>query len=117
MATGIQVVQLDGAAITPRHAWLRNSVELAVMLIGIPSFAYVLLNWNGPEWTSLDYLGQCKLLTERDPLNTYVGYSSNVWQASEFVVLLLNKRRRALHDFIAGTVVVRGSRGKTTQSV
>jgi uncharacterized RDD family membrane protein YckC len=28
------------------------------------------------------------------------------WLGSEFVVLLLNRRRRALHDFIAGTVVV-----------
>ena len=28
------------------------------------------------------------------------------WFLSEFVVLLMNKRKRALHDFIAGTIVV-----------
>jgi uncharacterized RDD family membrane protein YckC len=28
---------------------------------------------------------------------------------SEFIVLLTNKKRRALHDFMAGTVVIRGS--------
>jgi uncharacterized RDD family membrane protein YckC len=31
----------------------------------------------------------------------------NVWIFSEFVVLLTNKKRRALHDFMAGTVVIR----------
>ena len=30
----------------------------------------------------------------------------NIWIWSEFFVLLLNKRRRAIHDFIAETVVI-----------
>ena len=30
----------------------------------------------------------------------------NAWLASEIVSVLFNKRRRALHDFIAGTVVI-----------
>lgn len=29
----------------------------------------------------------------------------NVWIWSEFIVILTNKKRRAIHDFIAGTVV------------
>jgi uncharacterized RDD family membrane protein YckC len=32
---------------------------------------------------------------------------SQAWLWSELVVLLLNAKRRALHDFIAGTVVIR----------
>ena len=31
---------------------------------------------------------------------------SFAWGASELIVLLLNRKRRALHDFIAGTVVI-----------
>ena len=30
-----------------------------------------------------------------------------IWIWSEFIVLLTNRKRRAIHDFIAGTVVVR----------
>jgi uncharacterized RDD family membrane protein YckC len=30
-----------------------------------------------------------------------------IWIWSEFAVLLTNKRKRALHDFIAGTVVIK----------
>ena len=33
-------------------------------------------------------------------------YLLNIWVLSELVVLLLNKKRRTLHDFIAGTVVL-----------
>ena len=29
-----------------------------------------------------------------------------VWVWSEFIVLLMNRKKRAIHDFIAGTVVV-----------
>ena len=29
-----------------------------------------------------------------------------IWIWSEFVVLLFNRRKRAIHDFIAGTVVI-----------
>ena len=30
-----------------------------------------------------------------------------IWIWSELIVMLTNRRRRALHDFIAGTVVIR----------
>ena len=36
-----------------------------------------------------------------------VEVASQLWMLSEFVVLLMNKRRRALHDYLAGTVVIR----------
>jgi len=30
-----------------------------------------------------------------------------IWIGSELLVMLTNKKRRALHDFIAGTVVIK----------
>jgi uncharacterized RDD family membrane protein YckC len=30
-----------------------------------------------------------------------------IWVWGEFVTMLFNKKRRAVHDFIAGTVVIR----------
>ncbi len=32
---------------------------------------------------------------------------SNIWIYSEFIVLLTNKRKRAIHDYIAGTIIVK----------
>jgi uncharacterized RDD family membrane protein YckC len=40
---------------------------------------------------------------------TPVNVLMNIWIWSEFLVMMTNKRRRALHDFMAGTVVVRAN--------
>jgi uncharacterized RDD family membrane protein YckC len=36
-----------------------------------------------------------------------LGYGSLAWSVMEFATMLSNAKRRALHDFIAGTVVIR----------
>jgi uncharacterized RDD family membrane protein YckC len=33
----------------------------------------------------------------------------NIWVWGELIVLLTNRKRRAIHDFIAGTIVVHAS--------
>ena len=38
---------------------------------------------------------------------TVITWLTNAWVWSEFIVLLCDPRRRALHDFLADTVVVR----------
>jgi uncharacterized RDD family membrane protein YckC len=45
-------------------------------------------------------------LDAADPNPAWVGIVANIWIWSEMLVLLCNKRRRALHDMIAGTIVV-----------
>ena len=65
--------------------------------------------WTGPEWTSLNWLDRGGELAKRNAIFTAYDWASQVWLWSELVVLLLNKKRRALHDFIAGTVVVKVS--------
>ncbi len=42
-----------------------------------------------------------------DKLNTgFIGLTMSIWFLLELVTMFLNKKRRALHDFIAGSVVV-----------
>ena len=36
-----------------------------------------------------------------------VNIIASIWIWSEFIIMLTNKKRRALHDFMAGTVVIR----------
>jgi uncharacterized RDD family membrane protein YckC len=40
-------------------------------------------------------------------INRIIGYSAFLWFVIEVVSMLTNNKRRALHDFIAGTVVIR----------
>lgn len=59
------------------------------------------------EYDPLSFFDKATLQAERTPSwskiidNLYLA-----WGLSELLVLLLNNKRRALHDFIAGTVVV-----------
>jgi uncharacterized RDD family membrane protein YckC len=38
-----------------------------------------------------------------------VNTALQIWIWGEFITMLFNKRRRAVHDYMAGTVVVRNS--------
>jgi uncharacterized RDD family membrane protein YckC len=107
MALRIKVVALDGSDAGYRRAFYRHAVDLfysffttAMMLsalLAIPAEAFdaagleqklVLLGGQTVQWTQVfDVLYW-------------------IWTLSELVVLLTNEKRRALHDFIAGTVVV-----------
>ena len=107
MAAKIKVVQVDGSPITPRHAVVRNSVDLVMWSIYVVGTVLVLATWDGPDWSSLGLLEQRRLVNEGTPFFGAYDVISQAWFWSEVLVLLFNKKRRALHDFIAGTVVVR----------
>lgn len=93
-------------AITPRQALLREGVPIAVV---VPLFIYGLymmhagteqrvgLVKNGAFW-----------LISLVPL---------VWFVAEVVTMLTNEKRRALHDLIAGTVVIRTNLASSKSAV
>jgi hypothetical protein len=59
------------------------------------------------EYTSAGFLQRQHLLASYFPWwYQLIIIGQQVWLWSEVVILLLNRRKRALHDFIAGTVVV-----------
>lgn len=107
MVTKIKVVGLDGHPIGLRTAAMRSSVDLVLWLTYTVATASALLTWSGPEWSSLDWIEQIEALRSDSVMFGLYSWLSQVWIWSEVVVMLLNRKRRALHDFIAGTVVIR----------
>jgi hypothetical protein len=68
-----------------------------------------LLTVDPATWPTLSMIQQGEL-REQSPIgrfNDWALYLMVAWTFSEVLVMLTNKRRRALHDFIAGTLVVR----------
>lgn len=62
---------------------------------------------NPDDYLSLSWLDRSEYIGPLYPAwYKMVVICSNVWILSEFFVLLFNKRKRAIHDFIAGTIVV-----------
>ena len=59
------------------------------------------------DYFALPYHDRINQLTAlRPPWTGYATIAASVWVYSEFIVMLTNEKRRALHDFIAGTIVI-----------
>jgi uncharacterized RDD family membrane protein YckC len=103
---GIRVVRVTGEPLRWREAWLRSAVDLATAVVIASGKIMALMAMTDPEF----YVGwwACsKNLAAHEPAwangATWVGV---VWCYAEVITMLFNKQRRALHDFIAGTVVI-----------
>jgi uncharacterized RDD family membrane protein YckC len=106
----ISVVRLDGSSIGWNESLRRSSVEgifgvvWAAALVSAVSYLPNEL-FMGQGWSAI-----YKLLMPhfhryiRSILQVY-----GIWPWSEFITMFLNKRRRAIHDFIGSTMVIHRS--------
>jgi uncharacterized RDD family membrane protein YckC len=109
MLLGIKVVKTDGMAIGWSRALLRASVDLVLSLVTVASEIIFLSGVDPMKWRDLS-MWQRAELREQSPVTRFDEWSFYLllaWTLSEVIVMLTNKRRRALHDFLAGTVVVK----------
>jgi uncharacterized RDD family membrane protein YckC len=107
----IRVNQKDGSPIGVRQAILRSSVDalFSVHWLFVVGFAVLQLpssQFTGQGWSDLY---QTLQLTFPPHFETVV-LVSGVWGWSEFITMFFSKQRRAIHDYIAGTVVVEHER-------
>lgn len=97
MATGVKIFdESEESDITWTQAVLRDIVPVFFFLVSVIYLASI--------GTSIE----TALQTEATGflLNAYV-YASLAWGLAEVITMLFNSKRRAVHDFIARTVVVR----------
>lgn len=104
----VKIAMLDGSPITFRAAAIRYSVLFGLSFATSLALAIASLSISDELYFSLGYVGRSVALTKLAPS----WYSSamicmQVWTWSEFISMLFNKKRRAMHDFMAGTVVIR----------
>ena len=103
----IRVMRTTGERIGWREAWLRSSVDVAFAAIGVISSFIALAAITDAGYYGVSWTQRTLNLQALEP--SWLGWTtiaSQIWIWSEVIVMLFNKRRRALHDFIAGTVVV-----------
>jgi uncharacterized RDD family membrane protein YckC len=106
LAVGIRVAPVSGGRLTWRHVWLRSVVDLAASTLLVLGSLVGLWRVSFATYAGLEWGERAALLEAAVPWLAWGNAFYFAWLASEFVVVLLNRRRRALHDFIAGTVVV-----------
>jgi len=106
-----RIALVDGSPVTMKAAFLRHSVLF--VLSGLTSVALLIgtLSMTDETYFSLGYVARAQQIVALAPSwYTVVHVLLQIWIWGEFVTMLFNKKRRAVHDFIAGTVVVRRHR-------
>jgi uncharacterized RDD family membrane protein YckC len=101
---GIRVEMVEGSSITWKGAFLRHVMDLLFVSILICGWIAVL---SDPAFVAVAHIPRFyTLLKPKQSIFVWTGRLWTAWIWSELIVMLLNKKKRALHDFIAGTWVV-----------
>ena len=101
-----KIRKLDGSPVTLREAGLRYSVSFIFTLL--TTIGTVISNSRlDPSVYNLNIAQRSEAILASQPGWMHpLMIVFQVWIMSEFVVMMLNKKRRAIHDFIAGTVIL-----------
>lgn len=107
IVAGIKLVKTDLEQITIKEAFLRTVVDVAFGFSGFVAMSTVLLEISYEEFRMLSYFEGSTYFFNSFPRWYLICLSMHqYWFWGELLVLMFNKKRRAIHDYIAGTVVV-----------
>lgn len=94
MAVKIKVVDLYENPITFHHAVLRSLPQIF--------FSLILIFLSKPQTTDADGILHSATAT----FASIMMFAALAWNLADIAVFFVNHKRRALHDFVAGTVVI-----------
>jgi uncharacterized RDD family membrane protein YckC len=104
----MRIAMLDGSPITFKAAALRHSVLFTLSIATSVAMAMACLQITDTQYLPLGYLDKSMALVKVAPAwYKTIEMLMQVWIWSEFISMLFNKKRRAIHDFIASTVVIK----------
>jgi uncharacterized RDD family membrane protein YckC len=107
MAMKIRVVTVAGQPAGFTRALYRHSVDLVFSIIQTALSFSEYLSVTSVEYDMLDFRGKMLLVHQHEhPATSTIEALNGLWITSELIVLLFNEKRRALHDFLGGTVVI-----------
>ncbi|MDE2886872.1 MAG: RDD family protein [Gemmatimonadota bacterium] len=104
MVTRVLIVDAKtNGPISFRHAFLRDSIAILIMVpaIAIDAYELAISKMKNEPWPSGEF----------STGGAWAFLVVVVWLLAEVITMLTNARRRAIHDFVAGTVVVRTNLG------
>lgn len=105
---GLQILNLNGKSIGWKEAFLRHLIILLLTIFSSILMIDALLSVDDATFQNLSWIKQSQYLMSLSPiLFSIYTWLTNIWSWSELIVLLTNPRKRALHDYIAGTVIVK----------
>jgi uncharacterized RDD family membrane protein YckC len=106
LIVGIKIIKIDSLPIGWKESVLRYILPLFLTLIRDTLMVIAAFLADGEIYNGLNWFQKAYYLTTSAKTGA-IDIFNNVWVWSEIIVLLFSKRKRALHDFIAGTVVIK----------
>jgi len=105
---GIKIVQKNGDDVDWHASFMRYLVTFCLSLSGIFIMMWTLGLIDDATYVSMGFMKRTQLLSEINPLMSKIQtFTSLAWTLAGIIAILSNKRKRAVHDYIAGTVVVK----------
>jgi uncharacterized RDD family membrane protein YckC len=103
----IKIVKVDGSDVGYEEAILR---QLMMLILWVPfSLDPVLQSYvmTDAQYFSMNWQARATYMDKHASAMAHIlKFAINIWVWSEFIVMLTNQKRRAIHDFMAGTVVI-----------
>ena len=115
LIVGIKIVKMNSSPIGWKESILRHCVYFIFSIISIGMTAMAILLADIEIYESLTRIEKSAYLSSLSPGQNVITILTHIWVWSEVIVLLFNKRKRAIHDFIAGTVIIKSKYIKEVQ--
>ena len=97
MAMNVRVLDVSENKLTMFQAFKRDMIPIILTCICIVITLVERINYTGSNSSSIAY-------TIASYVIEYLGFA---WFIAEIITMLFNDKRRAIHDFIAGSVVIK----------
>lgn len=108
MIAGIRVVNCDGSPINLMQSFVRIIPYCIMAVVTINVHVMALSELDADQYLTASWLGRGQQTAYFIPdWHVIFSISATVWIALDGLTLIFNKRKRSLHDIMAGTVVIK----------
>lgn len=108
LVMGLRIAMADGAPVTLKAALLRYGVMWSLSVLMALAMILAIMSTPDNSHMSLSYMARSAAVSQYLPSwYTPVLVLTQLWVWGSLITILCNRKRRAIHDFIAGTVVLR----------
>ncbi|AYB29324.1 RDD family protein [Chryseolinea soli] len=108
LALGLKIVKENGEDVGWDEAVTRHVVMLALTLITAVVTIISIYQVPNDVYYASNLMKRSQAISGVYPkFSFFLSVCTNIWMYSEFLVLLTNRKRKAIHDYMAGTVVIR----------
>jgi uncharacterized RDD family membrane protein YckC len=107
MIMGVRVVSIDGDRLTLTQAMLRSSIEAGFAALIVAFTAIAKFSITQSTFASLGIVERARLIADAAPQLRVINLLNGLWFLASGVILVYTTYKRAPHDFIASTRVVR----------